>query len=270
MFKNKTVYNFFKRILFKYRYDFQYFFEEVTGTDKQDYILNHNLSFFKVIRLTYYTFKFLLIKNVYHTLGYKYFLSTKLKVNKHVLIPRFETELLILKLENYLKKLPKLNNIVDLGTGSGAIAINLKKLLPDYDITAIDISKRALKIATTNAEVINTDIHFELADMANYNLDKYDVVVSNPPYISKKYTIDTNVYNTEPHSALFAEEEGLFYYKQIINNCSYNNKLIAFEIGETQAGAIANLIKNKFPSANISIEKDLNDCDRYIFAKIKR
>lgn len=206
---------------------------------------------------------------VQYIVGSTNFYGNEICINKNVLIPRFETEYLV---EKTIKLITKYFNekvsIVDLGTGSGCIAISLKKELPNSSVTAIDISSKALSVAKKNARRNKTIIKFSRADMGNIIDGKYDVIISNPPYISPDEDIMPLVYNNEPHLALFAGNEGLYYYEQIIkNSVEYTNKknIIAFEIGQTHATRIKKLAKLSFPNSRIIVEKDANKKDRYLF-----
>ena len=140
-------------------------------------------------------------------------------VNENVLIPRFETELLV---EKAIKKIGKLFgtrcvNVIDLGTGSGCIAISLKKKV-NCNIDALDISKEALDVARENAKKNNVNINFIKDDMATYSSGKYDVIISNPPYISHDEEIMDIVKDNEPDIALYAEDDGMYFYEKIIDN----------------------------------------------------
>ncbi len=156
--------------------------------------------------------------------------------------------------------------IVDLATGSGCIAVTLKKLLKNSLVDAVDISKEALDVARGNA--LNLDIKFYLGNMLEPLNQKYDVIISNPPYLTKEDDIMDIVVKNEPHLALFAKDNGLYYYKEILKKASsYLNKrsLIAFEIGENQALDITLLIKKYLPNATYKVEKDMQNKDRFIF-----
>ena len=161
----------------------------------------------------------------------------------------------------------KLIRILELGTGSGCIAISLKKEINSI-IDAIDISKEALSVAIDNAKINNVDINFMLADMTTYKDKKYDVIISNPPYIKEDELIMDMVKDNEPNIALYADDNGLYYYKKIIDNINYltNDKyLICFEIGYTQGKYIEEYAKDNLSDITVSIEKDYNDRDRFIF-----
>ena len=188
------------------------------------------------------------------------------KVNEDVLIPRFETEELVENTISIIKqKFNKKISLLDLCTGSGCIGITLKKEL-DVDVTLSDISLKALKVAQYNSKGLNIKIiHSDL--LSNIN-DKYDVIISNPPYISKNEEIMDIVKNNEPSIALYAENDGLYYYKEILKNINKNlNKqfLIAFEIGEKQAKAISNIAHKYLSNIEIIIKKDMQQRDRMLF-----
>lgn len=209
-------------------------------------------------------------KPVQYVIGNVDFYGNIIDVNEDVLIPRFETELLVQKTIYYINKyFPKKDiNIIDLGTGSGCIAITLKKQFPESQIDALDISDKALKVAKSNAHKHNLDINFIKGDMSKPLSKKYDVIISNPPYIDYTEEIMEIVKNNEPHHALYAKENGLYYYHKILENIKEHinvKYLIAFEIGCTQKKAIINLIHQYLNDCQIITFKDYNDLDRYIF-----
>ena len=206
---------------------------------------------------------------VQYIVGNVDFYGNTFKVNKNTLIPRFETELLVEKTIKYINKY--FNNeikILDIGTGSGCIAITLNKLLDNSMVTAVDISKDALDVARENNKINNTDVNFIESDVFSNINDKYDVIISNPPYISYDEDIMDVVYNNEPHMALYADDNGLYFYDKILNECrKYLNDrfLIAFEIGYKQGNDILNIINKYFDNVNISLEKDYSGRNRFIF-----
>lgn len=190
-------------------------------------------------------------------------------VNPDVLIPRFETELLVDKtIKRIEKKFGKeIVDIIDLGTGSGCIAITLKKEIP-CNVTALDISNKALKVAKTNAHRHQCDITFVESDMTKYHKGKYDVIISNPPYIAYDEAIMDIVKKNEPHLALYAPNNGLYFYEAIIKNLSFIAKddyLVCFEIGATESSAIVDIANKYLQNVNIEVEKDYNQFDRFIF-----
>ncbi|MGN0966969.1 MAG: peptide chain release factor N(5)-glutamine methyltransferase [Candidatus Coprovivens sp.] len=197
------------------------------------------------------------------------FYGNIIKVNKNVLIPRRETEELVEKTVNYIKKYLSPNiDILDIGTGSGCIPITLKKLLPNSNITGSDISKEALEVATSNTFDNNTQVTFIESDVFTNITSKYDCIISNPPYIRYDEEIMDIVKNNEPHLALFAEDDGLYFYKKIISESSKYLKekfIIAFEIGEEQGEAIKTIATSQFPNAKVLLEQDLQHLDRFIF-----
>ena len=192
------------------------------------------------------------------------------KVNENVLIPRFETETLIEKTIKLIKNLNLENsNLIDLGTGSGVIAITLKKEIPSLNITAIDKSKEALKVAIENSKLNNVNIDFQNQDIFNYELpENISIVISNPPYIEEDSNYNQNVLY-EPKEAIFVSNiNPLIYYEQILKIAKeqINKKhLIAFEIDEDHKEDMHKLCKKYFPSDNIVIEKDLAGKNRYAF-----
>ena len=197
------------------------------------------------------------------------FYGNTIKVDKRVLIPRFETEGLV---EIALSYLTNTNlDIIDLGTGSGCIAITLKKKLPNINMYAVDISKDALSLARENAKLNNVDINFINNDMLKPLNMKYDCIISNPPYIPYDEEIMDIVKNNEPHLALFADDNGYYFYENILKNYKDNLKdkyFIFFEIGYNQGERIKELAQ-KYLDCSVDIKKDLQGFDRYIIIKNK-
>lgn len=203
-----------------------------------------------------------------HLVGFDYFYDRKFKVTKDVLSPRMETEELIYKVLEYIKKSKKDSfRILDLCTGSGIIAITLKKeIVEKYtEIVASDISEKALSIAIENANNNNANITFIKSDLFDNISGKFDLIISNPPYISykDKITIKDNVLKYDPHLALFAEEDGIYFYRKIIENAVHylsKDGVIFFEIGYDQKEKIFELGKNN--NFITTVYKDINDRDR--------
>lgn len=208
---------------------------------------------------------------VQYIVGYTNFYGYDFKVNKNTLIPRFETELLVEKTYNYIKKYFNKDNIkiLDIGTGSGCIAITLNKLLNSSDITGIDISSEALEVAKENNISNNTNVKFIESDIFSNVSDKYDVIISNPPYISYGDTeVMDIVKNNEPHLALYAKDNGLYFYDNIIKDSSkyLNDKFVmAFEIGYKQGKDITKIVNKYYKDINMSVEKDYSGRDRFVF-----
>ena len=206
-----------------------------------------------------------------HLVGFEYFYDRKFKVTKDVLSPRMETEELIYRVVEYVKSTKKNNlKILDLCTGSGIIAITLKKELSQFsiDVVASDISEEAIKVAKENAQVHDATIKFIQSDIFDNIVDKFDIIVSNPPYIDRKdeVTMQDNVLKYDPHLALFAEEEGMYFYRKIIeqaNDYLNENGVIFFEIGYDQKDKIIKLADLNGYSAEVY--KDINGRDRMAF-----
>ena len=201
-----------------------------------------------------------------------YFYNDEYYVNKNTLIPRPETEILIKDTQNLIKEKYQSKDIkiLDIGTGSGIIAITLNKLNKNYQITATDISKKALKVAKKNQKEKKTNIKFIKTDLYKNINDKFDILISNPPYIEENSNnVEKQVKENEPYLALFGGKDGLDYYKSILKDIKKiikKDHIIAFEIGENQGNKIKKLIKKEFPEDKITIKKDYNNHDRYIYA----
>jgi release factor glutamine methyltransferase len=215
-----------------------------------------------------------LLQNVpiQQVLGYAWFYNYKFKIDENVLIPRPETEELVdlIVKENKGKNL----SMIDIGTGSGCIAISLKKEENLFAIAAIDISKNALAIAQKNSDLLAAKIDFFEIDFLNENnwsqLHQYDIIVSNPPYIShaEKENIKGNVLLHEPHIALFTpNDDYLIFYNAIANfavNHLKKNGCIYVEVNEHFANETANVFKTY--SFQSQILKDFQGKDRIIKA----
>ena len=204
---------------------------------------------------------------IQYLIGNVEFLDCLIDVDDRVLIPRFETEYLVSLVIDYAKKhFNHKISTIDLGTGSGCIAIALKKHL-DSQVTAVDISLDALDLAKYNAQKNNVEIMFIHKDMLSDLNGNYDIIFSNPPYIPHDGYVEDKVLKYEPHLSLFAEDNGLYFYKQIINKHLKNlNKpgLMAFEIGDNESSDL-----QKFLDANTNLKyefaSDLTGRIRYLF-----
>ena len=203
-----------------------------------------------------------------HLAGFEYFYDRKFKVTKDVLSPRMETEELIYKVIEYIKSINKNNiKILDLCTGSGIIGITLRKELESKSlkVVASDISEEALKVAKENAIMNEAEVKFIQSDIFENINEKFDIIVSNPPYIaySDKITMEDNVLNYDPHLALFAEEDGMYFYREIVENAKEyleEDGLVFFEIGYDQREKILKLAnENGFKA---EVYKDINGRDR--------
>ena len=208
-----------------------------------------------------------------HLVGFEYFYDRKFKVTSDVLSPRMETEELVYKVIDYIRKNNLTNiKILDLCTGSGIIGITLKKELEEFgvEIIASDISSRALAVAKENASSLEADISFVESDLFSNIKDKFDIIVSNPPYIAydDKETIKENVLNYDPHLALFADEDGMYFYRNIVEEARQyltEKGIIFFEIGYNQKEKINILGKNN--GFEIVVYKDINGRDRIAVLK---
>lgn len=206
---------------------------------------------------------------IQYILGYTYFYGYKLLVNKNVLIPRRETEELVdWVIHNNPFASPR---IIDIGTGSGAIAITLKANIESSSVTAVDISEAAIEVAKLNASINNQEVEFIKSDIfSNLENKKFNILVSNPPYIPKTEVLDNLVYINEPHIALFADEDGLFFYKKILEK-SYlyleDKSLIVFEIPEDKDEELTKYVINYYPRSDYEIKKDLQGKSRILIIK---
>lgn len=213
-----------------------------------------------------------------YVMGYVNFFGQKFIVNKNVLIPRFETEELVEKTLGYINELfPENTNlkILDIGCGSGVIGLTLKNKIPTAEVTLLDISKEALSVAQENAKRLNLDVNFVQSDIFTNIKDRYDIIISNPPYIMENEEIEDIVKNNEPHLALYAGKDGLDCYKKIMKDIKYHlteKFIIAFEIGQYQAPSIVNMANFFLEDIDINVAKDLQNRNRMVFitSKIKK
>ncbi len=264
-------------------------FSEYFGFSRSDIVLKNEmrlseselLKFFRVIR------KLKLHVPIQYILGNTEFYGLKLNVNEHVLIPRPETEELVHWIlegakdegrgtgENHqITKSPN-HQILDIGTGSGCIAIALKKNMPDAEVYALDISANALAVAKENAAKNNAEIHFlqgnilDNSPIHQFAKSPIQIIVSNPPYITEKEKTEmsANVLDHEPHTALFVpDNDALLFYRAILDFA--NEKLAAggkvyFELNSTYAAAVAELATAK-GFVNVEIKNDLSGKERML------
>ena len=202
-----------------------------------------------------------------YIIGHAEFFGMQLEVDERVLIPRPETEELV---ELILAENPKDNlKVLDIGTGSGAIALALAKNRPEWTITAADISQDALDLAMENANNQDLTLSFIKSNCFSEISSKYDIIVSNPPYISRvdEAEVGLNVLHSEPHLALFADEDGLAIYRRIAEESKdYLNDggKIYLEIGYKQGQSVPALFKENFPEKRVRTLKDQFGQDRMV------
>lgn len=206
-------------------------------------------------------------KPAQYIIGQADFYGMQLKVDERVLIPRPETEELV---ELILAENPETNlSVLDIGTGSGAIALALAKNRQDWSVTAADISQDALDLASENAKNQNLQIFLKKSDCFTEISEKYDIIVSNPPYISREdeSEVGLNVLHSEPYIALFADEEGLAIYRRIAEDAKDYLKdggKIYLEIGYKQGQSVPELFKKHLPEKRVRTLKDQFGQDRMV------
>ncbi|MDD3319896.1 MAG: peptide chain release factor N(5)-glutamine methyltransferase [Paludibacter sp.] len=248
--------------------------EKITKFSKAEIVVNKNTLFSD--EQSQFVENFILrlkkFEPIQYILGETEFYGLPFKVNESVLIPRPETEELVywIKTENTDNET---KSILDIGTGSGCIAISLKHIFPKVDVSAYDISEKALETAKINAELNNVNIRFSTIDMLNpiSTNEKWDIIVSNPPYVpeKEKSEIQPNVLNHEPHLALFVpDNDPLLFYRQIalFAKKQLNNKgKLYFEIHRDTAKDAVKLL-SEMGFVNIELRKDISGNDRMIRA----
>lgn len=209
-------------------------------------------------------------KPIQYILKKTFFAGKIYNVTEDTLIPRPETEFLV---QECIKRAP-LNSkkILDIGTGSGCIAVELAIAMKDCFVVASDISQKALDVAVSNALLydVSEKVKFVKSDIFDNIYEKFDIIVSNPPYISlsDRDEVQDDVYDFEPHSALFADEDGFYFYNRIAKNgYDFLNQggLIAFEIGWKQSEKISKILKN-CGFSDINFTKDLDGINRVVSA----
>ncbi|WP_062052031.1 peptide chain release factor N(5)-glutamine methyltransferase [Bacillus sp. JCM 19034] len=213
---------------------------------------------------------------IQYLIGYESFYGRRFHVNRHVLIPRPETEELVMTVSEWAKEIVGNQevDVVDVGTGSGAIAVTLALENPNMNVTAIDISRDALKVAEANADSLRANVEFIHGDLLTPFIAekrKVDIIVSNPPYIPLRDKADLAVHvkEHEPHLALFGGEDGLDLYRRFIIELPKVIKkrgIIAFEVGDGQAQAVCSMLSTTFPQANTKVKTDINKKERIVLA----
>ena len=207
---------------------------------------------------------------VQYLIGTVDFFGNEFFVNRNVLIPRFETELLCEKIIHRVTKNKSIKKGIDLGTGSGCIAITLKKSL-NIDFTALDSSEKALKVAMRNAKKNKLNLTFCHQTIEEVDLENYDIIISNPPYVGFQEEVDIST-KYEPQNAIFSDENGLYFYRIImekVRQCVKKPQLVAFEIGWNQGTDLKQLQEKYLPDYEFSLEKDYTERDRFVFLEKK-
>lgn len=202
--------------------------------------------------------------------GYAYFMGLKFRVNEHVLIPRFDTEILVEETLKCIDKTKK-TKVLDMCTGSGCIILSIADACPEIEGTGVDISPEALLVAKENARELSLPVTFVHSDLFTHIDEKYDIIVSNPPYIPTEVieTLETEVKEHEPMLALDGQDDGLHFYRKITEQAlEYleNGGSLCFEIGYDQGDAVSELMK-KFGYTYVKTVKDLCGLDRVVTGK---
>lgn len=248
---------------------------EITGKENHDLYMEFEDEISEDI-LQEFNEKFSLLltgEPLQHILGYEYFYGYKFIVNEDVLIPRPETEELVANVLAYYDEYfgGQKVQVCDIGTGSGAIAITLKKEEDNLQVTASDISEKAIETAKKNAQNLNVDVTFLVGDMCEPLIEKkikVDILVSNPPYIPIHEEVEHSVKDYEPHVALFGGEDGLKFYRIIFERSQFllkEKSMLAFEMGYDQKERLSALAKQYFPNSRIEVIKDMSGKDRMLF-----
>lgn len=253
--------------------------EEITKWTKSQRIIHHDfhLTAEQEIQYTKFQDEILSGKPLQYVLGYSWFKGHRFNVNEHVLIPRPETEELVDSIIHFSKEIEIINSIpfraLDIGTGSGCIAISLQHQFPQWEIWAIDKSTTALELAIQNASALNAKINFKALDILsnsiNHDLPTFNLIVSNPPYIplEDKHEMTAQVLDHEPHLALFVtNNDPLQFYKAIIafsETQLIRGGTLWFETHMSYAEGVADLMK-KNDYTNIQIRKDFQGKDRIV------
>lgn len=234
-----------------------YFLEDIVCTEQQKHLLQNDLD------------RLCAGEPFQYVLGYTEFCGLKLNVDENVLIPRQETSELI---EWIARSEEKVGKILDVGTGSGCIALALKKQYPEAEVWAVDKSAGALQVASKNADETALFVNFKQADMLTGLCElptDFDLVVSNPPYImpSEKVDMPEDVLNFEPHMALFApEEDPLVYYRAVAEFAFKCSAAVYFEINPLLSSQTCDMLLD-LGFSEIEIKKDISKKPRMIWAK---
>ena len=256
--------------------------EDITGWDRSRRVIHHDalLSEPQLERYTHCKEELLHGRPTQYVLGHAWFCGMRLQVDEHVLIPRPETEELVMEVKKMYADISTdrdhLFKMVDIGTGSGCIAIALKKYFPDWDVWAVDKYNGALAIAKKNAVLLDTEVRFVASDILKEAktdlLPAFDLIISNPPYIptADRSAMDDRVLDHEPHAALFVtDNDPLQFYKAIIAFSEQHllrGGMLFFETHELYAQEVAALLEaNGFE--HIVVKKDFQEKERMVMGR---
>lgn len=251
-------------------------FEEVTGISRAMFFIKNKETMSESEKEQYES---LIRRRMEHVplqyiTGRQEFMGLEFFVNEHVLIPRFDTEVLVLEVEKYL---PERRKVLDMCTGSGCIAISLAKRNPQLEVSAVDYSEDALAVAMKNGENLETSIRWHHSDLfeclrQQETIETYDIIVSNPPYIPSAVVdgLDEEVRDHEPRMALDGTEDGLEFYRRITKESVEflaENGMLFYEIGHDQAEEVSAIMQAE-GFKNIQVIKDLAGLDRVVYGGI--
>ncbi|MCR4647696.1 MAG: peptide chain release factor N(5)-glutamine methyltransferase [Lachnospiraceae bacterium] len=243
--------------------------EYVMGTDRNDLFLHPDREIDPASQKRF--FEFIERRNtgepVQYITGRTFFYGLEFKCRKGVLIPRFDTEILV---EEVLKKVKEGSRVLDMCTGTGCIALSIKNMRKDLDVAGSDIDDTALETAMENRDNLSLDVNFVKSNLFENIEGKFDCLVSNPPYIERNVikSLESTVKDFEPERALDGGEDGLDFYRKIIKDAKEylnENAFIFFEIGYDQGKSVPDILSEN-GYKDIKVIKDLNGLDRVVHA----
>ena len=241
---------------------------DVSNLDKEHLIIHFDDEVKEKEKLDKYIARIIAGEPYQYVLGYAYFLGNKFIVTQDVLIPRQETEQLVLDAVNIIKKsFNRKVRVLDMCSGSGCIGISIAKLV-DSDVDMVDISSRANEVAQNNNILNKTKCRIIESDLfSNLEVKKYDVIISNPPYIKDESTVDKMTMLNEPHLALFARPQTKFYEKIMVKCSDFlaKNGILAFEIEEDMEDSLTSLVKQYLPNSSFFFQKDIYNKTRFLY-----
>ncbi|MCU0651666.1 MAG: peptide chain release factor N(5)-glutamine methyltransferase [Candidatus Omnitrophica bacterium] len=256
-------------------------FSEILKCNRSSLYLNKNLRLnkTKAVEISHVLKRRITGEPIQYILGKTEFMGMEFKVTPDVLIPRPETEILVevvIKLVNSFSSTHQALKILDIGTGSGCIAISLAKLLTNVEIYAVDVSEKALQVAKENAKLNKVKINFfqnDVLSAISFQPSAFSLIVSNPPYVRAAEINQLQIeVQREPHIALDGGRDGLDFYRDIIKYAARalkNNGYLALEIGFRQLKGIKNIFHKSNKFEIIEVVKDYNYIERVVIAKLK-